>query len=583
MKHAFKLKMRQKLASMLVFCLLLVSIPFSVIAEPVQETDNYDILEAYDNYDILEAYFAFESWAFYGRDGSVETDLSHLVALQAWNRVLNHENGGDSWLKTVYNANLNGASEPENGILKGPVDIADKLTVVRDTEQEYEEFVNEEGEVYKAQRYKATLTLSDSVKAEFTILRLQDKQDVIVDSDREPEKGKSSEAYVVNLNGAFDDTVSIGMSFVDGPLIYGNGAMLNDLYVPDGTSAIALHITSEHMGGNAEDQDPEGWWKTLDTQLNKKLCVYERGLRGVEIKRKAGSTAAAWGFASCPVYATGNEEPIDADIFLGNTSITITAPTVATGSIAIKRIEKISPMTDGDHRIPLGPGYNDWTDEEYETEFYNRVASISESSGVYTVSFKSAYYTDVPLQIEYVLDDSTETPVTETGFLQLRRVGLDLKFSTVNGQGESEIFHGTDSSTKYKGGERSYVSAVYYYPNSYNKENEEYNSDKQVQVLAKLVWADKTEFVTVDALDPWYYDKDGVETMGTGFNYTAHQGTTALNDFILWEGEPEDAPDEVYAFAIEKSDSEDTFGGVKIGSDQGVWLAIFHDEPEVQE
>ena len=289
--------------------------------------------------------------------------------------------------------------------------------------------------------------------------------------------------------------------------VFGNGASIVGSLETGSSHAEAYHITQEHSGFGGDGFFPG---------VANRLIVCDTGFKGARIV--GAKSAAAWDFQQSGIY--GADKP--ADIYYGNDQITI-------NSIAFDNLQN-----DSKHTI-LAVSVD-------TTKAKADVANITNNGNGFTVFFATAY-DEIPLKITYG-DNST-------GVIDIHRVGLHISKNHIE-SGKIDVMHGTDHTSNYSvpqsAGEAVYAS--FYAPNA--------ASASGVQL-----------FVTITKSNGTVERKIVNTTLGTG---TASQGTDkGYADFLLWSGtETEYNSLQKIEAIVFAPGSEDSFGGVKVGSGSGV-------------
>lgn len=243
--------------------------------------------------------------------------------------------------------------------------------------------------------------------------------------------------------------------------------------------------------------------------LNFRIGVFKPTCLTAKIvpSRDHGTAAALDEMGLYPVTSVNNSQ--EWPTYFGNSSVTISAVSFG-GLVALTNVTTTNPG-----------------------------ATIT-GSGPWTVTFGSVFYDEIPLTLTFE-DGSSNT-------VSLMRVGIDIKdYGKVGDELSREILHGTQMGPEITWGEDNYaVTATFYYPTG---------SAYEATIVANYVWQDGTRTT---------------ETISKFDSTAADSVFVAADDFLLYKGSRDEAPESVYVTAISGGLSGESFGGTKLGSGAGV-------------
>lgn len=424
--------------------------------------------------------------------------------------------------------NHNGHTGLYAGMFDSQNELQAKITLSNQTSTEGSKLTkNNEAIPY----YSYTLTLKEadlenntqSITASGCVYQLRSNKDIVVKHSY-CQNGLIIDRYeVVTTTGFLEDVTACGSYDMDERgdariSVFGNGVDIDGRLL-SGVSQYcnAYHVTTGHTNNAGS------------TDINCRVIVINSNFVGVKLNgNKANGSAAAWGFASVPVYATAGStstNPTLVDVYIGDTKI------------------KIDPFIQGDSSAI--------TNVECTLENAERAVSIIENDGSYTIKPLSNFYDEIPLKITY---EGNPTP----GYLTIRLVAIAMAGSrTTPNSHEVPIFHGTDHETKctLDQNENAIVSASFYYPEDADPED----GKPRVEMFATYTWANGS--ITRTRIS---------ETVNADLITNANQGSAHVDDFLLWKGNADNAPKKIEVIAILPEINETSFAGAKFGSGAGV-------------
>ncbi|MGN0506185.1 MAG: hypothetical protein ACI4FZ_06460 [Lachnospiraceae bacterium] len=366
--------------------------------------------------------------------------------------------------------------------------------------------------------YTYTITFSESKSATGKIYLLNGAKEFVV---------KTGNKYqVVDTSAMSRENMDIYVSGNGEVSIFGNGTCAIGR-LESGDSAIwAAHISQEHSG--LGDDPAIG-------DISCRLAVLPENYSGAKIT--GGVSAAAWGFASVPLFSAGTAGAASyAEIYYGND-----------GSDESRNLT-ISTIVDSRGINPYGN--KAITNVALDTRYISdAVAEINPVENDFVLSFRSAY-DEIPLVITY--SDGSK------GYVTIRRVGLHLSDTSVQ-NGTYDIWHGTDNIQNYSmdGTDEKAVTAAFYYATG----DQMPEDTDRVSLSVTVTMTDGTVKCKMISAERRLNDTP-IRTTGED---------KYCDDFLVWSGtESEyDALDKIEVFAFVAGDS-DSFGGVKVGSGAGV-------------
>lgn len=464
-----------------------------------------------------------EGWdlAYYGTKDEIIT----LMATELWNEGFSNYNGHTGDYTGMFNSfeafenaiTLTGDGTTTNGSAILDLSYYTYTVMLHDAEEPEQDIVAT-GKVYVLEKAKQF-----GVKIGDSEYHLLDTSDL---------SGENVDLYVQSSSKNISKIKVFGNGVCAvGSLDFGSG------------NGWATHITQEHSGLDAahevkQDESPDierdGKYYKFDYAVGGigcRLAVLPADYTGVKIASDV--TAAAWGFAEVPIFATGSNSSPVAEIFYGND-----------GSVG--RTVTISQIKDSAND-PIGPAITDIAVDV--TQVNPNVATITNKDGAFTVAFNSGYDV-IPLNVTY-----TDGNSTSIGKLTIHRVGLHLESNHVN-DGSYQISHGTDKFVSYStANAQQVVTAAFYYMGADKPSKSEHISlfvtiQTTTGTIRKVVTRLNSDSIATTGNDKW------------------------ADDFLLWSGTDAEYANLISISAIAYSEKEDgSFGGVKVGSGTGVtWV-----------
>lgn len=255
------------------------------------------------------------------------------------------------------------------------------------------------------------------------------------------------------------------------------------------------------------------------------LVVYKDNFLGATINVE--NHAAAWEFANFPTYCL--IDPTIATVFYSNDSITISTPQDAPEGSAIQDVN-FSNLT----------------------KSMNGSTITNNGDGTYTVKFGSIFYDSLSLVVKYANTSKAFT---------VNRVGLHITDSGVDGEGKTSVWHGTDHTSEYSGlNTGRLIYASYYYTE---------NPSTRVKLFVTLTYVNGTKETKI--VSP--INENVIDGYTKDPKFQGHdnpKGGRYADDFVLWNGDEANTPIKAEAIVYVDGANEDTFGGIKLGSETGV-------------
>ncbi len=305
-------------------------------------------------------------------------------------------------------------------------------------------------------------------------------------------------------------------------IVFGNGVCSIGTLDTGSETSVAAHITQEHSG--LGENEP---FKNLDCRLI--ICNDE--FDGVKIS--ADRDAAAWNFTNVGVYATSDESntaPV-AEVYYGSESISLKAIQY-TDETENKTIREIVLDT---------------------TKLSSDAVSITNSGTEIKIDFHTGY-DEIPLVVTY--NDGT------VGYMTIHRVGLSVGHEEIN-QNKYKVWHGTDHTVEYTVADFADGKAVYatFYYTGDTEPAERVNLFTTVTTSEGV-----TRKIVSDSIT-----QSGRIISGERLGYASQGSDRYYDDFLIWSGtDSEFEALEKIETIVYTPGSEDSFGGVKIGSGAGV-------------
>lgn len=305
-------------------------------------------------------------------------------------------------------------------------------------------------------------------------------------------------------------------------IVFGNGVCSIGTLDTGSETSVAAHITQEHSG--LGENEP---FKNLDCRLI--ICNDE--FDGVKIS--ADRDAAAWNFTNVGVYATSDESstaPV-AEVYYGSESISLKA---------VQYTDETENKTVAEMTLDT-------------TKLSSDAVSIRKSGSEFVIDFHTGY-DEIPLIVTY--DDGT------VGYMTLHRVGLSVGHEEVT-QNKYKVWHGTDHTVEYTVADFADGKAVYatFYYTGDTEPAERVNLFTTVTMSEGV-----TRKIVADSIT-----QSGRIISGERLGYASQGSDRYYDDFLIWSGtDSEFEALEKIETIVYTPGSEDSFGGVKIGSGAGV-------------
>lgn len=378
--------------------------------------------------------------------------------------------------------------------------------------------------------YEYELTLSETEVVSGKVYVLPTKDDFVVKTMEE--EGASYHVVTITYyyvdseddpgrQNQFSNDVYVRGNVKDW-IVFGNGVCAMGALDTGSETSVATHITQEHSG--LGENEP---FQNLDCRLI--ICNDE--FDGVKIS--ADRDAAAWNFTNVGVYATSDDSstaPV-AEVYYGSESISLKAVqyTDETGN---KTIDRIALDT---------------------TKLSSDAVSITNSGTEIQIDFHTGY-DEIPLIVTY--NDGT------VGYMTLHRVGLSVGHEEVN-PNKYDIWHGTDHTVRYTVDDLANGKAVYatfYYTG-------DAEPAERVNLFTTVTTSEGvTRNIVADSIT-----QSGRIISGERLGYASQGSDRYYDDFLIWSGtDSEFEALEKIETIVYTPGSEDSFGGVKIGSGTGV-------------
>lgn len=312
----------------------------------------------------------------------------------------------------------------------------------------------------------------------------------------------------------------------DALAIFGNGASLDYFMSQEGDTKLRAYQGRNEMLlrdiGKIDD------WECIFNIF----AFCQEDFTGVRVKGQGASgNTPSWAFANYPIYSTSTEEAVEheAVVYFGNDTITLEPVVYKTGFD--KQVTGIQTVACAE-QVPE-----------------QAVSIQKESDQKWTVEFHSDFYDVVKFKVVYTLADGGEW---ET-YLTVHRVGIDILSGGKGGDSDTmTLFHGTENGPEYKPENGFVIWGTYYYPTQ---------TKELVDLYVTYTWKDGSvtrKKIPNNADLNLAYHHDGTDDCQS-------------SDFILYDGEPENAPVRVEAMAVAQDfESTTSFGGAKYGAGKGV-------------
>ncbi len=389
---------------------------------------------------------------------------------------------------------------------------------------------SEKDAAVKLYYYEYKLTLSETEVVSGKVYVLPTKDDFVVKTM--DEAGASYHVVTITYyyvdseddpgrQNRFSNDVNVRGNVKDW-IVFGNGVCSIGTLDTGSETSVAAHITQEHSG--LGENEP---FNNLDCRLI--ICNDE--FDGVKIS--ADRDAAAWNFTNVGVYATSDESstaPV-AEVYYGSESISLKAIQY-TDETENKTIREIVLDT---------------------TKLSSDAVSITNSGTEIKIDFHTGY-DEIPLVVTY--NDGT------VGYMTIHRVGLSVGHEEVT-QNKYKVWHGTDHTVEYTVADFADGKAVYatFYYTGDTEPAERVNLFTTVTTSEGV-----TRKIVSDSIT-----QSGRIISGERLGYASQGSDRYYDDFLIWSGtDSEFEALEKIETIVYTPGSEDSFGGVKIGSGAGV-------------